>query len=383
MAVRDRTRLTGATSGAFTSSFGHNIGRTRQCTTHERCVDEIKLGDGGEFTVTRLTITGAHTGSQLKPLSGSSWFKVDNFCLTLYMNASLQANQSSHLTVSDEPTDTWLATRLVAMTNPSRADIDLPAFFGEITDLPKLVRDAGSGLLRKAANANIQVQFGILPLVKDATALLDFVDLVDKRMAELRALKKSGLRRTRTLFRGSANTMPGAQFLANSNPSQVIVYVKRAKTTNLHAWGHVKWFPTGDFPTTDRTQLALARKAVLGLNRRNPSAAVWEVIPWSWLIDWYINIGAFLNASRNTVPCIHSTPQIMRERVTEATDWISQSSDFPVAFPVGSVIRTRNESKTRRTASVSLSARLPTLSWKQLSILGSLAILKNKGGRYL
>lgn len=383
MAVRDRTRVFGATAGTYKDSLGRLTNRTRQCTTSERCEDVVEPGDGNNLTITRYELFGSHTGSEYRPGLGSNWKEVNNFCLQQFSSVSLMENISSHLTVADEPTDTWLATRLVAMTNPSRPDIDLPAFFGEFMDLPNLVRKAGDGLITKLADANLKVQFGVLPLVGDATVLLDFVDHVDKRLAELRALQRSGLRRTRTLFRGSTSVLPGAEVFLNSSPAQVIVKGKHQRTTDVRAWGHVKWFPTGDFPTTDRTKLILARKAVLGLTKGDPAASVWEVIPWSWLVDWYVNVGTFLNAQRNTVPCTHSVPEIMRTKSTVSTHWITTSADFPGAFPVGSIIRTKKTSKTRRTATVSLSARLPVLSLRQLSILGSLLVLKNKGRRYL
>jgi hypothetical protein len=249
-------------------------------------------------------------------------------------------------------------------------------------DLPKLVWRGGQGLIRSLADANLKIQFGYLPLVGDAKKLLEFVDLCDRRFKELEALQRSGLRRTRELFRGSATTVPGPQFLVNSSPSQCLVYAKRSKYTYVRTWGHTKWKPTGQFPATDRTQLVRARRAVLGFND-NPSAAVWEVIPWSWLIDWYFNVGTYLNAQRNIVPCEHDPVELMTERVTATTDTVSQSNDFPGAFPVGSRIFTGRISKSRRNAAVSLSARLPALSLRQLSILGSLAILGKKGRRYV
>jgi hypothetical protein len=37
-------------------------------------------------------------------------------------------------------------------------------------------------------------------------------------------------------------------------------------------------------------------KAVLGigLDPGNISSAAWEAIPWSWLIDWFANVGEYL-----------------------------------------------------------------------------------------
>jgi len=261
----------------------------------------------------------------------------------------------------------------LARTNPSRPVVDIPVFIGELGDLPRLVQRAGGGLIRELASANLSYQFGIKPLVSDLTAMLDFVDHVDKRMTELRALQESGLRRKRNLASGSANATVASD-PTNTAPIWVNVDCRIRRTTLVKTWGFVRWFPTGDFPATDRALLKLARRSVMGLTIDGSTA--WELIPFSWLADWFSNTGDLLKANRNIVPCTHGPVNIMRRSYTEHR--YSVISDTTGRYDRQWTIH--RETKSRVVATATLQAHMPLLSLRQLSILGSLIVLRS--GRY-
>lgn len=266
----------------------------------------------------------------------------------------------------------YYATKLVASTNPSRADVDIPVFIAELKDLPGLVASEGGKLIRRIAKYNLRYQFAIRPLVSDLTSMLNFVQLTENRIKELRALSERGLGRTRTLATGSKTSTK----TVTPNSTFGLWYDAKCRlTTNGRVWGHVKWYPDKNFPTTDAGLLSLARQAVFGLTI--DGATAWELIPFSWLIDWYGSVGSYLQATRNIVPCKHTTPQIMIRKDTEFQ--ADQAFLNNHGWSSSNFIE-RCDLKYRTPAEPSpVSARLPFLTARQFSILASLAVSRGKG----
>lgn len=376
MTVRTRTNTSPSVTGTSTYS-NHPASNSTQVAdgSKETIVDVVAPGDGHDLTITRRQRL-----DQNYLMNGSYWRSsiyglrtLENFSMTRFRD--IDNAHFGPLGITGRPADGQLASRLLAMTNPSRPNVDIPVFIGELGDLPKSVFWGGKTLLGKGASGNLAVQFGIMPLVSDLTSLLNFTALAAKRFEELEALKRTGLRRTRTLWRGSNRTFTTG--LAFHTAANLLIYGSNIAETLVHIKGHVKWFPTGNFPTTDEAMLRAARRAVGGLTL-DPSTA-WELIPFSWLFDWYGNVGTYLKATRNIVPCLPTAPQIMEHTETRHIATVTSCAK-PVVMPVGQKIKTLTETKTRRTSPASLSASMPALSLGQLSILGSLAITRS--GRY-
>lgn len=271
-------------------------------------------------------------------------------------------------------TDSYYASKILAMTNPSRPDVDIPVFVAELKDLPGLVYKEGGSLLRRIAKYNLRYQFAIRPLVSDLTSMLNWVSLVEQRKKELEQLGKNGLRRRRILDRASYSE----KFVQTLNSDRGILVQNHpiTRSTTAEIAGFVRWFPTAGFPQTDASLLSAARRAVLGLTI--DGATAWELIPFSWLIDWYGSVGTYLSATRNIVPCSHDNPQIMQHSSQEVT---MKPVTFSDSYLTCSAYKLSAETKSRARATPSpITARLPCLTARQLSILASLVIVK--AGKY-
>lgn len=278
--------------------------------------------------------------------------------------------------IPGSPTNGEAATKLLAITNPSRPVVSIPNFVYELREFPKLLKIEGDNLLQKAGSANLNYHFGWAPLIGDLTKLLSFSDHVSKREKELKALFTSGLRRKRQLFNES-----GSESGYNGLNSWLIrMGAFYTATSTEKVWGYVEWFPTGPTrPQTASEMRALARQAVLGLTLDLSTA--WEAIPWSWLVDWCSNVGDYLTATRNTVGASHGPVYIMRTRKGESIWEVPKGGDvdlFPGGYPT--VKRTRIQ-KSRTRSEPSISAQLPYLSLRQLSILGSIGVTRRVGKR--
>jgi hypothetical protein len=265
------------------------------------------------------------------------------------------------------------ANTVLARSNPSRPVVDLPVFVAELGDLPKLVQVAGRTLIEKIAHGNLALQFGWKPLISDVNKMLAFTDHVAKRQAELQRLyDKGGLKRRIKL--GSDTVRSSFSNLTTESVAGSLVS-KGTISHTVERWGTVKWRPTTLPLFNTPGSYSQSVRAVLGLDLT--MSTIWEMIPFSWMADWFSDCGDFLMAHRNTVPAAHGAICLMTHDLREET----HSAQSRTAGMTWGGATLRDESKTRTvTFAPVISGSLPFLSMGQLSILGSLSVLHG-GGR--
>jgi len=375
MSARSRSRFTDYSSGysyySSPSSSGSHF-NSRYQDRKETCNDYVLPGNSHPFSVERRyfvepPIVGSGT---IRGTVGNRW-EYNKYGRQDPNDINFGWPVRPTSLTSDMPSDGALALTLLKRTNPSRPDIGLDVFIGELRELPSLLTKFKGSTLKKIASGNLRYQFGIAPLVSDLRAMLDIPSIVSKRYRELQALQEKGLRRKRRLYQNALSGTPGTIDAVVVGPANKASF--RYNTTHtLECWGFVKWFPSPElrYAPSDKL-LALAARSSLGLTI--DASTAWNLIPWTWLADWFGNFGDYLEYSRNLVPVTHSTPLIMKRIVTEMT-YTSISNTSGLSVP--SHTKRKWESLSRVSASASLEAQMPLLSLRQLSILGSLAITK-------
>jgi hypothetical protein len=101
------------------------------------------------------------------------------------------------------------------------------------------------------------------------------------------------------------------------------------------------------------------------------SAALWEALPWSWFIDYFGNIGDYLNANKNAVGASATNACYMRQIDKE---W--SYGPFDISYATGFTCKAgsyKETTKERFLGLATLTASMPMLSHKQLSTLSSIA----------
>jgi hypothetical protein len=221
------------------------------------------------------------------------------------------------------------------------------------------------------ANANLAYSFGWAPLLSDLWKLLSFAEAFAKKQKELQALaSKGGSRRNVTLE--SLDDEASGSMLSYEGPNPILINASFKRSRSYKAWGSIRWKPlTLPGATFKPTDIDVWRTS-LGLDIT--LSTIWEALPWSWLFDWYSTMGDYLSAYRNTVPVTFSNICIMRM-------WRNVSVVTPTSIPsgwswAGGVVI--YEHKTRvPTVQPTITAYMPFLGFKQLSILSSLLITRS------
>jgi hypothetical protein len=221
-----------------------------------------------------------------------------------------------------EPSDESAITQALAHTNPSRPYVDLPVFAYELKDLPGLMKyyaEIGYKQFRdrpiqELGGLYLQHEYGVKAFFRDLFRMMDFQKATERRLREFKNLRdgKSGLGRTSTVWSDKSSSIHYEYLTPLYQEGNVVIITVR---TDRRKWLSLRWTASEDFQSLSDTQLLdRMMKVMFGLE---PSfATIWEAMPWSWMIDWYSNIGDVYAASRNSVGAVASDICIMKSTVS-------------------------------------------------------------------
>lgn len=305
--------------------------------------------------------------------------------------------------VTPQPTDNDSLAMALARTNPNKPDVDLPVFAFELKDIPRQIKSWGDRLIalfpeeakrrrRKRpwrdvdespveplvafAQGYLEWTFGWDLLIKDVATMMQFVNLTEKRFREFKRMQRGarGLGRSTVVWRDESNEEGPWTTYASSLYSEFNM-IKFSWYTIRNKWVSTMWRPTIDLKNmTDQELLYRANRAVFGLELS--LSTLWEAMPWSWLIDWFSNVGDIVQNSRNSLPvetsgsCVmlHARKQMKQFSFVSGPAFATAVASFvPTPWPVRDY-----KSRVVMSGLPSPSLRMPFLDGRQLSILGAI-----------
>jgi len=274
---------------------------------------------------------------------------------------------------------------LRSRTNPSRPTVAPLTLIQDLVDIPKQLRDVRklfsspkSALnAKELANHNLSVQFGWLPLIDDAKHIIKLQHYIAKRKEELVRLDgKSGLKRRIRLSESTDHDEFSNQSVAATNWGGTgYVNVSRQQTTVKY--GTVRWKPTNlpNYDLTDVERTYQLVRSVVGFSPEGDIQGLWDIIPWTWVTDWFVDIGSYMTQYSNTIPAEATHCNVMRNVKVVANISKSPLTSSWVDGGYGSV---SYEIKSRAANTAPFAVRIPFIGLQRLSILGSLFIQRFK-----
>jgi hypothetical protein len=329
----------------------------------EQCDDLVGQGDCNHFVVNRYKASGGIINQSVDPGYWGAYFNS-------YIADGTGHTNFPHL-VPDGPIPSVgdAAIQGINRTSPSRPYVDVPVNVLQLGELALLLKNTGKTFLDGLAGGNLKYQFGIKPLVGDLVKLINFNDQVERRVAEIGKLKSGkGLRRTVDIGYWDKTVNDSLVFQSQG----AFISGPRTGHTKVGMRCHCRWSPT-DVPalSSPKSVRALAKRAVLGATI--DYSTLWEIMPWSWLIDWGFDIGGYLAANRNVVPASLSQCVVMTHTKTH---WFAPASFIGDYGRQMSPFILDREEKRRQMPIVAPSAHFPFLSGNQMGIVASLAVTK-------
>lgn len=200
---------------------------------------------------------------------------------------------------------------------PGRPRASLGQFLGEIRDIPRTLKTTAKGFAdlwksmggRKGSMGNsskklsdhwLNTQFGWLPFLNDLNDFYTTAIKLEERLDQMRRENGRWVKRGGTIRSDTETEEDGGEGVYLYPALNTLLYRSSAdgpygtwqtvKTTSQVAWfeGKMRFYIpafTGNSISDKARQMA----HIYGLTP-GPSL-VWELTPWSWLIDWVSNIG--------------------------------------------------------------------------------------------
>ena len=281
---------------------------------------------------------------------------------------------------------TWWATRVVAATNPQAPDVNVPQFLGELKEIPQTIRSFGNMLIektfvKKTGDLYVMYRWGLAPLISDLAKLFNLQRSLDRRLRDINEMAKGKNMRKRVRLDNFRNTIYKDNVAFNS----LGVSLSATQTTHYEgeAWGSIEWYLPSWSPYRHLSESELKNqicKDALGINSFSMLAAIWELIPWSWLIDWFTNVGDLLKANHNSYWMTYRKLCIMKHTKCTIT-----RVPYPRTTPGYQLVKASNyygtsEFKERFVPGYVLPLplfRMPILTNGQRSIVAALLASKN------
>lgn len=382
--ARSRSRITlGTHSGNYKWYFSNVLQSTTVITSGNRgrefCNDSVGAPwVDSEFNhrvgvAPRVTLDGQR-------VQGSSRYVSTD--LPMHENGYLRLREPFTYGGFNRPVLGNLAALALANANPNRPDVDLPVSIAELRELPSLLKDA-TGLIagisrpgRTSAKANLMVQFGLIPIVNDIRSLFNFAESVSKREQYLRELSAGSKRIKRKLaverwthteadlvgiWNGTAeNSTTTNRIRFSGKMTRTYWYTMRASLIDV---------------LSEREIRSLAPQLVTGTHTVS-AKQIWELVPWSWLIDWFSDTGDILAAFRGGLRWQWSGLNVMYKTDYHITGVFPNKRSGFTYTPSTPQSHAVTHNRVQPAVSIYPTWRIPYLTGRQWSILSSLLALR-------
>lgn len=369
-ARRDRTRVDYVYDGTWTPDIRYiPPGRSIRNGGYSRCRDNpgvpglYESRDQG-LLIEKLTCEGGYlTGD----LHGNGFRIATGECPTDRYPA---VNASNIVMGSPSESNTVMASKVLASTNPSKAHVNLPLSIVELRDLPNLVRNYGAELFEGGlSSAFLSYQFGMKPVISDAQNMLKFPLAVERRMKVLKRLRDRGFT-VRKVQLDNQSGDPVTTFVGIDHRTTIdgrSLYGYETSSWSQKTWGYATWH-LDDHKSIigDDKLMQRALASLRGVDNILSLSNLWELLPWTWLLDYFGNVGDILASNQNTVGASHGGYACICVHSIAKMNCKPERPEFVPPYS------SRFETKSRTQVPSILSANLPYLNGDQVSILASI-----------
>lgn len=213
---------------------------------------------------------------------------------------------------SEVPSASYLGPEAWNRYRPGKPLMSLGVSLGELRDFPRMLTQLKNGVrflrnmgkntpksaLNQAASQYLGYQFGWKQMVSDIQGLLDFQARADNYYNSLLRTSGSWVNRGGVMEEEEdvSYTITGTDYIAvcplgiPQLPYQSEMTYSRGSTSRIWFKGRFKYY----VPQVKRPEdMVNVRRRMLGLSI-TPDL-VWNLVPWTWLIDWCSSIGASLS----------------------------------------------------------------------------------------
>lgn len=260
-------------------------------------IGKIKLPDGSLPSSHFDSDTIQRFPSRINRASGGgigAWYFSDRVIYETFAPATSGYPSRDSITRINQNAD--YALRLVAETNPMLSVFSIPVAIKELAEVASMFELAAKSFAGYVGGAYLNYRFGWKAFVRDVKTLHGITKSLEIRLKDFeRLLKQGGTRKRLILEETNGSFINSNVFLQSAYGVTVKGDVRT--TWSLKTWGTVKWSMT-DYTLVPVDELERFNRAVSTVFDIDDIDAetLWELIPFSWLVDYFYDIGTVLKS---------------------------------------------------------------------------------------
>ena len=296
---------------------------------------------------------------------------------------------------------------------PDSPDFSFATSFYEMKDVPGMLKDALTGIRKAVRNADkkrksqgksglsksgqfyLAVQFGWLPLLSDIQNFVKAHKGAQKRLAQLIRDNGRPIRRTVTLedLKTTNDVGPGTTYSSGSGSGIGPVFVTQCygpgpTFRRVTSYSSVKTWAEGCFryhlPPGPRDVVWQKKMLRRIMGARVTPDMIYNIMPWSWLVDYFTDLGHFIQAISPGVAdrLAADYAYVMRTSVWNSTREVSGNfqaskvNNAKFTLATTSASSERIEKMRSKASPFGWGVNQNSLTPKQLAILGALGLSK-------
>lgn len=316
----------------------------------------------------------------VRPQLAPSWWK---FLYPATPDSDLTFWADSHPTGYLE----GLGSKAIAATIPTNASADTAVSVAELfrEGFPALIGSGflkqQSGFFKSLGGEYLNVEFGWKPFISAIQDICTAIDSSEQLLQQLARDSGKNVRRALS-FPAEVSTEYLEDNIIPEGPGDTLLIAQRGRSQTTKET-HKTWFSgayTYHYDPADLSEASrIATQARLLLGIKVDPEVLYNLTPWSWLVDWFVNLG----------PVIHNLSAFGQDGLVLRYGYLMHQHNrietsthrgvrLPNGgdFPVGDVSSTFSlESKRRiRATPYGFGLTFSSFSTRQLAILGALGI---------
>lgn len=347
----------------------------------EQCWDETHPGppfrEGGPLHIERQSIPYTPVASGIWKRPGWYEYRGDfYFAGPLNMNSELAG-------ISGESAAGFGATAWNRF-RPTKPRASLGQFLGELRDFPRITASKLKGF-KRLGDEYLNIKFGWMPFVNDIRKAVELYRRIDRVIDYIRKNNGRWIRRRGTIRSDSTSTSSpnvgncitpvlATWFYPGGNTTNATF--TRTVSDNIWFEGMMKYYiPELSRDRADDVFTSPLLRRLYGLEL-DPKLC-WELLPWSWLADWFANTGDVISniSNQSYDNLVAKYAYVMRSRRVE---WkYSQHQPMNGGKSIDLNVTCFVENKERAAASpFGWGVEWPDFSPSQLAILAALGVTR-------
>lgn len=264
----------------------------------------------------------------------SGYVQYGDSAQTSAINAFRTAAGQSKDTVLKANANSYMSDGLSRM-KPDLTEVSVPNFLWEIGQISSLWRiwDARRSFLPNVAGAHLNLSFGWKPTIGDCLAMVSSVTSFQKKLHDwIDSVGKVVSKRVTIMSRtfNSSGALVGVPFSGGTTNWR--------GTLTGKVTAHIKYrpLPIKELIEVNRVLFGLLDSLGFELNPR----ILWEAVPFSFVVDWFIGIGKWLERLKIDtleLPIKLEDNFLQYKESVEVSSWVLDDSNFnyqhPIAYP--------------------------------------------------